>query len=74
MLDMPEAENRGGAWIWLGIFGVLFILSNDFWAWGSDKPILVGLPWWIWYFFGLNLLLVVAMIVFVKVFWKNENG
>ncbi|MCK4353130.1 sodium:solute symporter family protein [candidate division WOR-3 bacterium] len=59
-------------WIWFLIFGGLFILSCDFWAWNSSRPIFLGLPWWLWYFFGLNILLVIAMLIFVKSFWNHE--
>ncbi|MDI6839713.1 MAG: sodium:solute symporter family protein [bacterium] len=62
---------NSSSWIWLIIFGIIFILSCDFWAWRSSQPILFGLPWWICYFFGLNILLVIAMSIFAKLFWKQ---
>lgn len=46
----------------LSIFSILFFLGIDFWAWGSSKPLLVGFPWWIWYFIILNILLMIAMV------------
>jgi len=47
------------------VFGILFFLGIDVWAWGSRTPLILGLPWWIWYFFGLNALLIVAMNYFL---------
>ncbi|MCK5570219.1 MAG: sodium:solute symporter family protein [Spirochaetes bacterium] len=42
---------------WIPVFTIIFILGNDFWAWGR-KPVFVGgLPLWVWYYFGLGILL-----------------
>jgi SSS family solute:Na+ symporter len=49
----------------LVIFSILFFLGIDFWAWGSDQPLFLGFPWWIWYFIFLNILLVGAMYRFL---------
>lgn len=43
------------------VFGALFLLGIDFWAWGSDRPLILGFPWWVWYFLGLNVLVMAAM-------------
>jgi len=47
------------------VFGILFFLGVDFWAWGSAEPLIWGFPWWIWYFVGLNTLVVGAMAWFL---------
>jgi SSS family solute:Na+ symporter len=47
-------------------FGILFLLGMDYWSWGSTTPFLLGFPWWVWYFVGLNGLLIVAMAVFLR--------
>jgi SSS family solute:Na+ symporter len=47
------------------IMGIIFLLGIDFWAWGSAIPLILGFPWWIWYFFGLNILLIIAMALFL---------
>lgn len=47
------------------VFSALFFLGIDFWAWGSAVPLIVGFPWWVWYFVGLNLLVMVAMAWFL---------
>ena len=55
-----------GIWPWVVVFGLLFILGNDFWAW-NRRPILVwGLPIWIWYYFGLGIVLSVVYRLFVR--------
>jgi SSS family solute:Na+ symporter len=45
----------------LAVFGGLFFLGIDFWAWGSSTPLFLGFPWWVWYFMILNLLIMIAM-------------
>ncbi len=47
------------------IFSILFFLGIDFWAWGSAQPLFLGFPWWLWYFFFLNILLMGAMYRFL---------
>jgi hypothetical protein len=48
------------------VFGVLFILGNDFWAWNRDPLRLAGLPLWVWYYVGLGVILSVVYGVFVR--------
>jgi SSS family solute:Na+ symporter len=49
---------------WIPVFITLFILGNDFWNWGRRPAIIGGLPLWVWYFFGLGLLLSVSFRMF----------
>ncbi len=51
---------------WIPVFVILFILGNDFWAWGRKPVILAGLPLWVWYYFGLGILLSVSYKLFFK--------
>jgi SSS family solute:Na+ symporter len=51
---------------WIPVFAALFILGNDFWNWGRRPYIIGGLPLWVWYFFGLGVLL-------SAVFWLYFN-
>jgi solute:Na+ symporter, SSS family len=44
-------------------FAVLFLLSNDFWAWGRTPRLLLGLPLWVWYSMALCALLALAFKV-----------
>jgi len=48
------------------VFAVLFLLGIDYWSWGSATPLILGFPWWLWYFVGLNGLLIVAMALFLR--------
>ncbi len=41
-------------------FLALFLLANDFWAWGRSPRLLAGLPLWVWYFIALGILLAAA--------------
>jgi SSS family solute:Na+ symporter len=56
---------------WTPIFLLLFILGNDFWAWGRKPVIVAGLPLWIWYYIGLGILLSVTFKLFFKYTEKN---
>lgn len=44
---------------WMG--SALFALSLDFWAWGTIKPLLIGLPLWLWYFVLLSVVQIAMM-------------
>ncbi len=39
------------------VFGILFLLGNDFPNWGKIPVLHLGLPDWMWYFIGLGVLL-----------------
>jgi Na+/pantothenate symporter len=58
-LAMPSA--RG--WRWVAVFGFLFLLGNDLWAWHRSNPSWLGLPSWLWYYVGLCLLLFGLMVI-----------
>lgn len=45
------------AWLPAGAFTVLFLLANDFWAWGRVPRLVAGLPLWVWYYVVLGLVL-----------------
>jgi hypothetical protein len=73
LLSRPSGENTGivfpirqGIWPWVVVFGLLFILGNDFWAWNRDPLRLAGLPFWVWYYVGLGIVLSVVYGVFVR--------
>ncbi|UCF99171.1 MAG: sodium:solute symporter family protein [Spirochaetaceae bacterium] len=62
---------RAGSWPWVAIFGLLFILGNDFWAWNREPVRLLGVPLWVWYYVGLGIVLSIVYGVFVG---KGENA
>lgn len=55
-------------------FVVLFILANDFWAWGRVPVVLLGIPVWTWYSIALGLALAVAYAVFLPPSRKGRPG
>jgi hypothetical protein len=57
---------RWEIWPWFVVFGLLFILGNDFWAWNREPLRLLGLPLWVWYFVGLGIILSIAYRAFVR--------
>jgi SSS family solute:Na+ symporter len=81
LLTNAEDENREivfrinrRALAWIPVFAVLFILGNDFWNWGRSPVLAGGLPLWIWYFFGLGVLLSVAFKLFLYTARADEEG
>jgi SSS family solute:Na+ symporter len=50
----------------MAAFLIIFLLGIDWWSWGLATPLIFGFPWWLWYFCGLNGLLVAAMAAFLK--------
>ena len=56
---------------WTPIFLAIFVLGNDFWAWGRKPVMIAGLPLWIWYYIGLGILLSVTFKLFFKYTEKN---
>ncbi|UCG42902.1 MAG: sodium:solute symporter family protein [candidate division WOR-3 bacterium] len=57
----PLAEAPRAAWRWVMIFGIVFALGIDFWNWGRAQLSWLGLPGWVWYHFGLCLLVSVLI-------------
>jgi hypothetical protein len=51
---------------YLWLYGALFILSLDFWAWGKAQPLFFGVPYWISYFLVLSLLQTIAMVLMLN--------
>ncbi|MCR4392104.1 MAG: sodium:solute symporter family protein [Candidatus Acetothermia bacterium] len=51
-------------WGWGLGFVLLFLLGNDFWAWGDRSPGPLGFPWWVWYFLGLGVVTALAFRLF----------
>lgn len=74
LLTQPQAQTsegsskgKKGIWKWAVAFLLLFLLGNDYWAWGESRLGPLGFPWWIWYFLGLCVLMAV-------VFWRFANS
>jgi SSS family solute:Na+ symporter len=54
-------------------FFVIFVLSLDFYNWHRQRPVVLGLPLWLWFHFLLIGLLFLALI-FVLRAGKKEKG
>jgi TRAP-type C4-dicarboxylate transport system permease small subunit len=68
-------KRKTSIWLWVGFFGLLLILSLDYWRW--DEPVTIGwlgFPNWIWWFVGLQVVLVLGLTFFVRNFWEEEEG
>lgn len=62
------------AWRWLALLSLLFLLSIDFWNWGKARPLVLGLPCWLWYSVGLNLLLVPTYALMARTRLFADHG
>lgn len=59
---------------WCFCFTVLFLLCLDFWAWtGAPTWMLFGLPSWVFYFVGVQILLAIALAVFANHYWQTAR-
>jgi SSS family solute:Na+ symporter len=60
---------------WIGnryvyLFGAIFILAMDYWAWNKAQPLLAGIPAWIGLFVLLSAVQTVGMVYMVR----NASG
>lgn len=61
---LPRISPR--QWFFLAAFGGVFLLAQDSWRWGAALPVVLGLPLWCWYFFGLSALQTVLSLILLK--------
>ncbi|WP_207554303.1 MULTISPECIES: hypothetical protein [Moorena] len=62
------------SFFWFFCFTVIFLLSQDFWSWQQDISFsLLHLPPWVFYFIALQILLAVALLLFVVNFWETSS-
>ena len=55
------------------VFIVIFLLSLDFWGWEQYKPLILGMPLWVYYLLILTLLTSVAFYLFSKSYWSDDE-
>jgi Na+/proline symporter len=55
--NTQKSSKRKDKWFRGMIYTLLLFLGCDFWNWNRTPEFLWGLPLWIWYFFGLGILL-----------------
>lgn len=48
------------------ILALIFIAAMDFWAWGSIKPLFLGVPLWMGYFVLLSAIQTIVMAKLIK--------
>jgi SSS family solute:Na+ symporter len=60
----PWARIGASSWRWIAAFGLLFVAAHDFWNWNRSDIGWLGLPKWLWYFFGLQALLLLALLAY----------
>lgn len=57
---------------WYFCFTLIFLLSLDLWSWHQQIELTwLQLPFWVFYFVALQLLLALVMLVFAQKFWKT---
>lgn len=54
------------------LFIVLFIVSLDFWGWRQSIPLILGMPFWVYYLLILTLLTSLIFHLFAKVYWEDD--
>jgi len=59
------------AWRWTAVFGIVFLLGIDFWNWNQAQLFWLNLPAWVWYFFGLTLLLFLLIALYL---WTRKRA
>jgi len=59
----PLTSLPKGWWRWFALSGLVFGLAHDFWWWRDARPGPFGLPVWLWYHFGLIVVLFVLFWV-----------
>ncbi|NES21299.1 MAG: hypothetical protein F6K41_20795 [Symploca sp. SIO3E6] len=60
------------SWFWFFCFTLIFLLSLDFWSWEQQVSFTwLYLPTWLFYLLGLQLVLIIALLVFSLTFWKT---
>ncbi|HHM20678.1 MAG TPA: hypothetical protein ENJ20_01530 [Bacteroidetes bacterium] len=57
---------------WIGAFGGIFLLTQDFLfvKWDA-RPMLMGLPNWLFWFVAVHVIFIVAFYFFTKSYWKE---
>ncbi len=71
--ELPGKRSRRTSIGWAAFFLGLLFLSIDFWAWDQGSPTFFGFPSWIWYFLGLNILLVIGYYLFTRYYWRPDE-
>ncbi|UCD64982.1 MAG: hypothetical protein JSW34_06005, partial [Candidatus Zixiibacteriota bacterium] len=52
--------------LYWAVFALIFVLSQDYWNWGSSHDLLLGWPAWAWYFVMLSLVQVIVTAIMLR--------
>jgi hypothetical protein len=58
---------------WYIIFIFLFLASLDFWAWNKNNPMLLGLPFWMYYLLLLTIFSSFIFYLFTRYYWSENK-
>jgi len=62
------------SFFWFFCFTLLFFLALDFWSWEEPTSFAwLGLPGWVFYFMGLQLLLSFVLLIFSITYWQSDD-
>jgi len=65
----PNKKNA----FWYLILILLFSASLDFWAWERPVPMVLGLPFWMYYLVILTLFTSLIFYLFAKYYWRGQE-
>ncbi|KAA0012349.1 hypothetical protein B6U81_01315 [Thermoplasmatales archaeon ex4484_30] len=58
---------------WWALFALLFFLCIDFWNWSKSEPVILFMPYWMWYIFVLCFVMAMVFALFAKYEWREEQ-
>ena len=73
MKDLPFWFPKKSNALWYIILILLFFASLDFWAWNKTSPMILGLPFWMYYLLILTLLTSIIFYLFSKYYWRGKK-
>ena len=73
MKNLPFWFPKKSNVLWYLIFIFLFFASLDFWAWNKNDPMILGLPFWMYYLLILTLFASVIFYLFSKYHWRDKK-
>ena len=68
---MAELSVKWKRAIFAGAFLVLIVLSVDFWNWGSSRPVMLGMPFWVFWDILIVLMTGVYYILLGLYIWRD---
>ena len=73
MKNLPFWFPKKSNVIWYFLFIIVFLLSLDFWTWEQAEPLIIGLPFWIWYLIFLTLFTALVFYAFSRFAWSEDK-